>query len=45
MIKCLLAELGWARWENILLSVRLHGPQAKYFPAQPSHLVNMLILL
>ena len=44
MIKCLLAEC-WARRENIWLSVRIHGPQAKHFPAQPSCLVNVRILL
>ena len=43
MIKCLLTELSGAKWENIGLSVKMHGPRAKYFPVRPSHSVNKYI--
>ena len=44
MIKCSLTELGLARWENIRLSVKTHGPRAIYFPFPPSHQVSKYIL-
>ena len=44
MIKSLLTELGRAGRENIWLSVRTHGPRAKYFPVWPSHSVNKYIV-
>ena len=36
MIKCLLAELGWARQGNIWLLVRMHEPLAKYLKPHPA---------
>ena len=44
MIKCLLTEWGRAGRENIWLSVRTHGPRAKYFSVRPSHSGNRYIL-
>ena len=43
IIKCLLTELGGSGRENIWLSVRTHGPLAKYFPVRPSHSGNEYI--
>ena len=44
MINSLLTEWDWAGLENIWLSVRMHGPQAKYCPVRPSHSVNKYII-
>ena len=35
---------GRAGWENIWLSVMVHGPRTKYYPIRPSHLVNKYII-
>ena len=42
IIKCLLTELGGSGRENIWLSVRKHGPRAKY-TVQPCHSGNEYI--